>query len=345
MKYNTHQLNSLAMCEVVEKLGHETRKSGAYHVMLCPFHDDHHPSMVVKEHYARCYVCNRGFNVIDFVKEDRNITFLEACEWLYAEFGVGREYTSDTVRVRKSTPAITRLHARKPSPVQTVRHEWAFTLEYVAEHVSMQDSFCKCLASFFDKEKIRYVAEMYGIGCLGLDDTMFPVIDSALNVHNIKIQHYDTDPHSAGFFHKDRNAWWYGKKYIETHQCSESACYDVQCFFGEHLISYYPSSIIILVESPKNAILGTCAWPEYVWVAAGNKNMLTRQRMECLRGRKVIVMPDADAEEEWRTILNGMQDIATFIFSYMIPSFRAMGNKCDIGDWIVREMATYIKKC
>ncbi|MBO4664278.1 MAG: hypothetical protein J5663_07675 [Bacteroidaceae bacterium] len=157
---------------------------------------------------------------------------------------------------------------------QSFHGDWTFSAEYVASNVSMQDSFCKCLQHVFDKEKVRYVAEMYGIGCFGIDDTMFPVMDADLNVHNIKIQHYDTNPLSSGFFHKDHGkAWWYGKKYMETHPDKGDTFCDVQCYFGEHLISRYPSAIIVLVESPKNAILGTCLWPQYLWVAAGNKRI------------------------------------------------------------------------
>ena len=340
--YDTSALNGLPMLEVVKRLNHTVRKSGKNDVMLCPFHEDHHPSMVIYEHHTQCFACGKTVNVIGFVMEDSNKTFLEACDWLSQQFGTGRvEETSPmATRTARRTHVARRLSVRKhPSMEQSFHGDWTFSAEYVASHVSMQDSFCKCLQHVFDKEKVRYVAEMYGIGCFGIDDTMFPVMDADLNVHNIKIQHYDTNPLSSGFFHKDHGkAWWYGKKYMETHPDKGDTFCDVQCYFGEHLISRYPSAIIVLVESPKNAILGTCLWPQYLWVAAGNKNMLTRPRLQCLRGRSVIVMPDADAEQEWRTILDGMRDIATFVFSSMIPSFRDMGSKCDIGDWVVERM-------
>ena len=53
--------------------------------------------------------------------------------------------------------------------------------------------------------------------------------------------------------------------------------------------------------------------------------MLNRDRLECMRGRKVIVMPDCDAVEEWREKLSTMQDIATFVISDMVEEFWKIG--------------------
>ena len=63
--------------------------------------------------------------------------------------------------------------------------------------------------------------------------------------------------------------------------------------------------------------------------------MLNRDRLECMRGRKVIVMPDCDAVEEWHEKLSTMQDIATFVISDMVEEFRKIGDKADVGDWVV----------
>jgi len=65
--------------------------------------------------------------------------------------------------------------------------------------------------------------------------------------------------------------------------------------------------------------------------------MLKRERLECMRDRRVIVMPDADAAEEWKQKLDKMQDIATFIMSSSVDKFKELGEKADVGDWIVKE--------
>ena len=66
--------------------------------------------------------------------------------------------------------------------------------------------------------------------------------------------------------------------------------------------------------------------------------MLNRERLECMRGRRVLVMPDCDAVDEWREKLDTMRDIATFIISDMVEEFRKLGNKADVGDWVVKEL-------
>ena len=90
------------------------------------------------------------------------------------------------------------------------------------------------------------------------------------------------------------------------------------------------------MESPKNALMGAAVQPRYVWVATGNKGMLKRSLMERLRGRQVIVFPDRDAIGEWRELLHGMRDIATFTVSDFSEQFAAEGDrKFDIADYMV----------
>jgi len=51
---------------------------------LCPFHDDHNPSMVVypQRRSFRCWVCNTGGDVFDFIMEREKVGFREALEIL-----------------------------------------------------------------------------------------------------------------------------------------------------------------------------------------------------------------------------------------------------------------------
>lgn len=56
-----------------------TRK-GRNYVALCPFHDDHNPSMSISEdkQIYKCFVCGAGGNVFTFVSNYEKISFLEA---------------------------------------------------------------------------------------------------------------------------------------------------------------------------------------------------------------------------------------------------------------------------
>ena len=43
----------------------------------------------------------------------------------------------------------------------------------------------------------------------------------------------------------------------------------VQCFFGEHLLSVYPDSKVMIVESEKSAIIASHYYPQFLWLASG----------------------------------------------------------------------------
>jgi len=72
-----------------------------------------------------------------------------------------------------------------------------------------------------------------------------------------------------------------------------------QCLFGEHLLRQRPDALVAVVESEKSALIGSCFYPDVVWVATGGSNTFTVERCMALAGRKVVVFPDAGMYEEW----------------------------------------------
>ena len=57
---------------------------------LCPFHDDHNPSMKLDERF-HCFGCGEDGDVIDFTARYFNLSLREAAEKLLADFGNGVE--------------------------------------------------------------------------------------------------------------------------------------------------------------------------------------------------------------------------------------------------------------
>ena len=55
-------------------------KKGKNYVAVCPFHDDHDPSMSISQdkQIFKCFVCGAGGNVFNFVKDYEKIQFNEA---------------------------------------------------------------------------------------------------------------------------------------------------------------------------------------------------------------------------------------------------------------------------
>lgn len=64
-------------------------KKGKNYFGLCPFHDDHSPSLSVsrEKQIYKCFVCGESGNVFDFVKSYEHISFIEAVSLLAKNIG------------------------------------------------------------------------------------------------------------------------------------------------------------------------------------------------------------------------------------------------------------------
>ena len=70
---------------------------------ICPFHDDHNPSMSVspeKQIYT-CFVCGASGNVFTFVQNYENISFPEAASTVALKIGYNLEYRSNVSKPNK----------------------------------------------------------------------------------------------------------------------------------------------------------------------------------------------------------------------------------------------------
>lgn len=62
---------------------HSSLAAGVNHFTLCPWHDDHHPSLSLVEgtgkNYCHCFSCGKGGDVIAYAMQRGQWTFQEAC--------------------------------------------------------------------------------------------------------------------------------------------------------------------------------------------------------------------------------------------------------------------------
>lgn len=333
-QFDKDRLNAISISEVARRLGDSVRRVGVNRVTICPWHEDHHPSLSLVEgtgkNYCHCFSCNHGGDVIAFTMQHEQWTFQEACQWLSSTFGIG------TVQAGGYVP--------RPRPVaRPAEPTYAYIpQEMLDELVSPENSLCRCLARLFQPEAVEWLTEEYRLGCYtmnALDDyTVFPSIDTQGRVCNLKIQHYDTDLSSPRFAHSDQTAYWLGKMWVREGRLPAGSEFRSDCLFGEHLLQRYPNSQVALVESPKNALFGALTFPQLTWVATGNKGNLKRPSLLPLQSRDVIVIPDCDAVEEWCTKTEGMADLANFTVSdfcrRMAPEDQP---KFDIADYLVSQ--------
>lgn len=73
----------------------------------------------------------------------------------------------------------------------------------------------------------------------------------------------------------------------------------VRSLFGAHLLKRYPEKHIIIVESPKNALIGALNQPKFLWLSTFNFSMIKNQNVfKCLQGRTATLLPDNSQNDE-----------------------------------------------
>ena len=90
------------------------RPKGREFIGLCPFHDDHTPSMYVvpaKQIY-HCFSCGAGGNALDFAIHFHNLEFLEALRLLADRAGIELTDTAENPRQRRDASAPSRSDLR-----------------------------------------------------------------------------------------------------------------------------------------------------------------------------------------------------------------------------------------
>ena len=78
--------------DIVDVIGEylTLKPKGKNYFCLCPFHDDHSPSMSVsrEKQIFSCFVCGATGNVITFIKDYQNVSFVEAVKILAGRIGL-----------------------------------------------------------------------------------------------------------------------------------------------------------------------------------------------------------------------------------------------------------------
>lgn len=99
------RLKQIPVEDVAQHLGINVRR----HSALCPFHDDHHPSLAfnVRRNTWKCYVCDIGGDSISLVSGALGLSFLDACRWLSKEFCIDADDISDVLK-RVKRPVVKR---------------------------------------------------------------------------------------------------------------------------------------------------------------------------------------------------------------------------------------------
>ena len=139
---------------------------------LCPFHDDHNPSMKLDERF-HCFGCGEDGDVIDFTAKYFNLTLREAAQKLIEDFGDGEFIPDSSTPPKPPDPAHrchdvllqmeVQLHRQKRLTAPQTMDD-PITTEY-AQNCQMYD-FIVCLADLLSggtqREKEEAISYLTG---------------------------------------------------------------------------------------------------------------------------------------------------------------------------------------
>lgn len=168
----------------------------------------------------------------------------------------------------------------KPEPTQYIpQHVFGRTLQKYGDN-----DFSVWLALTFGLKAEQAAREQFMWGTARGGKTIFWQIDRELRVRTGKVQYHSP---TTGKRDKKTNNWAHSMMNLEGRF--------VQCLYGVHQVNIYPPDTpIILTESSKNAICGYINSPSLIWLGTDGATALTNAKAEEIKGRKVILMPDAD---------------------------------------------------
>ncbi len=153
------------------------------------------------------------------------------------------------------------------------------------------------MLTLFDEDTILRLIDEYYISSTPQREAIFWQIDIQNRVRTGKIQGYDIETGKRLKGEYDHIDWAHSR--LKKQGLLPDNWELTQCLYGEHLLSKYPDKVVALVEGEKNALFGSAMLPDYIWLATGCKQGLQIDKLKVLRGRTVVLFPDADAYDLW----------------------------------------------
>lgn len=197
----------------------------------------------------------------------------------------------------------------KPKPLVTIPKE--YVLKSMTSAEPGRCVFIDILLNMFHREDVERVCIQYYLGETKDKAVIFWQIDENGYIHEGKAMAYNF--HTGG---RDKASWATGEsKWIfSTMQGRGLLPQDAsstKTLFGQHLLANADSDTnVCITESAKNAIFGAILFPDYLWMAAdsageiGKIGLVKKRLSKC---RSVILVPDADAVEDWSKKADGFK--------------------------------------
>ena len=216
-------------------------------------------------------------------------------------------------------------------------------IHYMEKSKSVQSNFFRFLSTLLgnyygskSQEVLNRLLDEYRLGATRDSSVIFWQIDKNSNVRTGKVMQYNPEDGHRIKTEQGASINWI-HSILKKQKVLPEEWQLSQCLFGEHLLSLYPDKVVVLVESEKSAIIGSAIFPDYIWLATGGKSQMKEDKLRVLRGRTVLLFPDADGYAEWKQRAECMTYckaiVSDLIEKHATPKQKA--DHIDIADWII----------
>lgn len=269
----------------------DLKKSGSRYRGLCPFHNERTPSFYVtpSRNIFKCFGCGEGGDAIKFLMKHKGLTYPEALRYLAEMYGISIEdkTASGEQKQRSPKPSPRPTPPPPPPPPDFISKDVFRRSLKEYEH----NNFVALLRTRFGN---AVAAEMIGRCPVGTSKEKWPgavvfwYLDTSNRVRYGKVVPFYPD-------RLNRIPKEDGGGVTAAHTLLRLSGNFSPCWYGEHLLPKRPAAPVGMVESEKAAILASLYLPGYVWLAAGGQDgIFDLAKWETLKGRRVVLFPDAD---------------------------------------------------
>lgn len=284
-----------------------------------------------------CPMCGKKHSFVYYVDEN-NIPLDESVGRCNRENKCGYHYTPKEYfrnnPEAKKVFAPQRYHKKK----ERVKPLCTIPFRFVSESKSGNNDLIRYMQTLFDETTIQRIVDEYYLGSTQRGDTIFWQIDNLNRVRTGKIQGYNSKTGKRLKGECNYIDWVHSK--LKKLGGLPKTWELTQCLFGEHLLTKYPDKVVAIVEGEKNALFGAAMFDDCIWLATGCKQGLSIDKLKALKGRSVIMYPDADGYNQWLEQSKSMQQCSVKVSDLTITtaSEEEIKQGYDIVDCILKDL-------
>jgi hypothetical protein len=315
----------------------DLRKHGVNFRGFCPFHDERTPSFYVHpgKNIYKCFGCGAGGDAIKFITDYKKTSFVEAVQLIEALTNISSKRTQRTQKTTPTSRSGKQQHAQYGTiPLSLLRGSTSDV---------RSNSLTARIADIVGENVLRDILQVYQITLDAHGFINYPQIDVSGKCRTCKSIQYENG-HRTGNFRWSHNSL---KSQLPI------AFMLKQCFTGEHMISMKPVAIVegqstmLFMAALSDAALKykiklLQPFSRFTWIATGGADGIgwkDEQVIKALRGKEVVLFPDAGFYDQWQNDAEIMREHGVNVQVSSLIETKYANNQLkfndDLRDWFM----------